>query len=76
MTFLELHKVITQTRKARKGIKRYEDFWEGEEPNAEAFYNAVYKRALQAANEVIKHYEAKCEYDPEDKPVITWRGSK
>lgn len=76
MTFLELHKIITQTRKARKGVKRYEDFWkefEDEEPEAEAFYNAVYRRALHVANEVIKHYTEKCEYDPKDKPKLIWK---
>lgn len=71
MTFLELQKEILQTRKARKGMHRT-DYFAGDE-EAEAFYNAVYKRAVSVANQIVKHYEEKAEYDPKDKPKITWR---
>ncbi len=71
MTFLELHNRIVQTRKARRGTKNRMDYFE-DDPN-EAFYMAVYKRALNVASQVIKHYEDKGEFDPKDKPKITWK---
>jgi hypothetical protein len=71
MTFLELQKRIQQTRKARKGIHNRTDYFE-DDPNEE-YYTAIYKRALSAANAVIRHYEELGEYDPNDKPKITWR---
>ena len=72
MTFLELHKQIEQTRKARKGIQGRTDYF-ADDPQVEEFYTAVYKRALHVANEVIKHYEELRLFDPKDKPKITWR---
>ena len=71
MTFLELHNQIQQTRKARKGMDRT-DYFAGDE-EAEQFYSAVYKRAVSVANAVVKHYEEKAEYDPKDKPTISWK---
>ena len=72
MTFLELHNQIQQTRKARKGIGNRTDYFAGDE-EAEQFYSAVYKRAVSVANAVVKHYEEKGEFNPKDKPKITWR---
>lgn len=74
MTFLELQKMIIQTRKARKGVGNRKDYFE-DNPN-EAFYTAVYKRALSAANAVIRHYEEAGEFDPKDKPSIKWKDTK
>ena len=72
MTFLELQNKIAQTRKARRGVgNRTEYFAEGSEE--EAFYSAVYKRALNAANQIVKHYTELGEFDPKDKPSITWK---
>lgn len=75
MTFKELQNKIIQTRKARRGVKNRIDYFD-EEVAIEDFYTAVYKRALAAANAVVKHYEDKGEFDPKDKPVISWTGVK
>lgn len=72
MTFLELQKQILQTRKARRGARGRQDYFAGDE-EAEQFYSAVYKRALSVANQIIKHYEDKAEFDPKDKPKLTWK---
>lgn len=71
MTFLELQRMIQQTRKARKGTHNRIDYFE-DDPN-EKYYQMIYKRALSVANEVIRHYEDLGVYDPKDKPKITWR---
>ena len=55
MTFLELQRMIQQTRKARKGTHNRIDYFE-DDPNEE-YYKAIYKRACQVANAVINHYE-------------------
>lgn len=75
MTFLELHHKIEQTRKARRGVSNRQDYFEDEE-DGEEFYLAVYKRALAAANAVVKHYEETGTFDPKDKPKIVWRDEK
>lgn len=72
MTFLELHNQIQQTRKARKGIGNRTDYFAGDE-EAEQFYSAVYKRAVSVANQIVKHYEEKAEFNPKDKPTISWK---
>ena len=72
MTFLDLQRKIQQTRKAREGIGNRIDYFQDDE-TGEKFYTAVYKRALAAANAVVKHYEEKGEYDPKDRPTITWK---
>ena len=74
MTFLELQHKIEQTRKARRGIANRQDYFEGEE-DREEFYAAVYKRALSVANQIVRHYEDKGEFDAKDKPKLTWRTS-
>lgn len=53
MTFLELQKKITQTRKARKGIKNRVDYLAGEDN--EPFLLEVYQKALSAANQIVQH---------------------
>ena len=75
MTFLELQNQIKQTRKARSGVgNRMDYFPDGD--NDEDFWLAVYKRALAAANAVVHHYEDLGEYDPKDKPTISWKTKK
>ena len=70
MTFLELHKRIVQTRKARKGVKNREDYFQDDD--REEFWKSVYKRALYIANEVVKHYEKKGAYDGSEKFHLSW----
>ena len=71
MTFLELQRKIVQTRKARRGVSNRIDYFSGD--INEEFYNIVYKRALWAANEVIKHYEDKGQFASNDKLKIVWK---
>lgn len=71
MTFLELQRKITQTRKARRGVSNRKDYF-NDDPN-EDFYLAVYRRVLSVANEIIRHYEEKGEFDSTDKPKIVWK---
>ena len=70
MTFLELHKRIVQTRKARKGVKNREDYFQDDD--REEFWKSVYKRALYIANEVVKHYEKKGAYDGSERFHLSW----
>ena len=56
MTFIELQKRIVQTRKARRGVKNRTDYFD-DDWQEEEFCKELYKRALRAANEVVKHYE-------------------
>lgn len=68
MTFLELQKKIVQTRKKRSGIKNKNDYFEDNEP----FFNycqSVYKKALNAANQVVQHCMKKKEIEPF---IIVW----
>ena len=65
MTFMELQNQIVQTRKARKGVKNREDYFLDDDK--EEFWTSVYKRALYIANDVVKHYEKKGEYDRSEK---------
>ena len=55
MTFRELENKIIQTGKARRGVKNREDYFEHDEN--ENFWRAVYKKALSAANSVVKQCE-------------------
>ncbi len=74
MTFKDLYRYLEQTSKARRGVKGKIDYFK-DDPDEE-FYRAVYKRALAAANAVVKHYEEVGAYDPKDRPKITWRDDK
>lgn len=71
MTFLDLQRKITQTRKARRGVSNRTDYF-NDDPN-EDFYLAVYRRVLSVANEIVKHYEEKGEFSSSDKPKIIWK---
>lgn len=66
MTFRELQNKIIQTGKARKGVKNREDYFEHDEN--EDFWRAVYKKALSAANSVVKRCEVTGEVNSSDSP--------
>lgn len=74
MTFMELQNQIVQTRKARKGVKNREDYFLDDDK--EEFWTSVYKRALYIANDVVKHYEKKGEYDRSEKFNLSWGEDK
>ncbi len=67
MTFLELQKKIIQTRKNRKGVKNRVDYFANDAN--ESFYMYLYKKALNAANQIVKHCDEKGEIEPF---VIVW----
>lgn len=69
MTFIQLQNKIIQTRKARSGVHNRIDYFANDQN--EDFYNMVYKKALKAANDVIKHYEKVKEISPKDKVTVT-----
>lgn len=69
MTFLKLQNWIVQTRKARSGVHNRIDYFASDQN--EDFYNMVYKKALKAANDVIKHYEKVKEISLKDKVTVT-----
>lgn len=69
MTFLKLQNWILQTRKARKGIHNKIDYFRNDDN--EDFYNMVYKKALKAANDVVRHYEETGEVSSKDKITVT-----
>ena len=71
MTFSELEKRIKQTDKSRKGIKNRIDYFENNP--SEDFYRAVYKKALAAATQVVKHYEEVGEISPKDKVKVEFK---
>jgi len=56
MTFLELQRKIQQTRKARKGVKNRIDYFDNLTIEEEEYINMVYRKALAAANKVVKEY--------------------
>ena len=65
MTFLEVQRMLTQTRKARNGVNNRKDYFEND-PN-EDFYELAYHKALTAANKVVKYYFEKGIIDKRDK---------
>lgn len=69
MTFIQLQNWIIQTRKARSGVHNRIDYFANDQN--EDFYNMVYKKALKAANDVIKHYEEVKEISLKDKVTVT-----
>lgn len=69
LTFLKLQNWIIQTRKSRKGIHNKIDYFKND--NNEDYYNLVYKKALKAANEVVRYYEEKGEVSSKDKVTVT-----
>ncbi len=64
MTFLELQKQIIQTRKGRRNFDDYQE---------ERFYNAVYKKALHAANKTVAHYFEEGVITPKDKVTVQFK---
>ena len=76
MTFLELQKQIQQTKKARRGVRNRRDYFKDATIEEEIALEEIYKRALRAANEVIKHYEKTGEFDPKEKMLISWTLAK
>ena len=72
MTFLDLQRKIVQTRKARQGVANRRDYFKDVNLDEEVALNAIYKRALRTANEVVKHYEIAEEFDPEEKISIVF----
>lgn len=64
-TFLKLQNQLVQTRKHRRGISNRLDYYD--DSNEYAFDAAVYKKALQAANQVVQYYYTTGEVSPQDK---------
>ena len=58
MTFIQLQNKIIQTRKARSGVHNRIDYFADDVNVNEDYWQLVYKKALKAANDVIKHYDA------------------
>ena len=71
MTFIELQNKIIQTRKARSGVHNRIDYFADDVNVNEDYWQLVYKKALKAANDVIKHYEKVKEISPKDKVTVT-----
>ena len=69
MTFLKLQNWIVQTRKARSGVHNRIDYF-ADDVN-EDYWQLVYKKALKAANDVIKHYKEVGEISLKDKVTVT-----
>lgn len=63
MTFLELQRKITQTRKARKGIKHSEEYYFDD--YTEEVDLAIYRKALSIANQTVK-YMKENELNPDE----------
>lgn len=76
MTFLDLQRQITQTRKARKGISNRRDYFKDISGKEEKAIKEIYKRTLRIANEIIKHYEETGIYDPAEKISVMFGKSK
>lgn len=72
MTFLDLQRQITQTRKARKGVKNKRDYFKYATIEEEMTLKEMYKKALRAANEVIKYYAETGEFDPNEKFYVVF----
>ena len=71
MTFIQLQNKIIQTRKARFGVHNRIDYFADDVNVNEDYWQLVYKKALKAANDVIKHYEEVKEISPKDKVTVT-----
>ena len=68
-TFLALQHQITHTRKYRGTDKRryYNDYGDQRDNQEYDFDALVYKKALQAANQVVKYYYETGAVSPQDK---------
>lgn len=71
MTFIQLQNKIIQTRKARSGVHNRIDYFADDVNVNEDYWQLVYKKALKAANDVLKHYEKVKEISPKDKVTVT-----
>lgn len=69
-TFLNLQRQLTQTRKHRRGISNRLDYYD--DSNEYAFDAEVYKKALQAANQVVKYYYETGAVSPKDKIKVSF----
>ena len=71
MTFIQLQNKIIQTRKARSGVHNRIDYFADDVNVNEDYWQLVYKKALKAANDVIKHYKKVGEISSKDKVTVT-----
>ena len=71
MTFIQLQNKIMQTRKARSGVHNRIDCFADDINVNEDYWQLVYKKALKAANDVLKHYKKVKEISPKDKVTVT-----
>ena len=71
MTFIQLQNKIIQTRKARAGVHNRIDYFADDVNVNEDYWQLVYKKALKAANDVIKHYKEVGEISLKDKVTVT-----
>ena len=69
MTFIQLQNWIIQTKKARSGVHNRIDYFANDVN--EDYWQLVYKKALKAANDVLKHYEEVNEISSKDKVTVT-----
>lgn len=69
-TFLKLQNQLVQTRKHRRGISNRLDYYD--DSNEYAFDATVYKKALQAANQVVQYYYTTGEVSPKDKIKVSF----
>lgn len=70
-TFLKLQNQIVQTRKHRRGVSNRLDYYD-DDSNEYDFDTTVYKKALQAANQVVKYYYETGEISPRDKIKVSF----
>lgn len=70
-TFLKLQNQLVQTRKHRRGISNRLDYYD-DDSNEYDFDTTVYKKALQAANQVVKYYYETGEVSPKDKIKVSF----
>lgn len=70
--------MVTQTRKARKGVHNRTDYFNehGLNSEEEEFFLAVYRKALSTANKVVNHYIEECKIDKKEKINVTFGKSE
>lgn len=69
-TFLKLQNQLVQTRKHRRGVSNRLDYYD-DDSNEYDFDTTVYKKALQAANQVVQYYYETGEVSPKDKIKVS-----
>lgn len=70
-TFLKLQNQLVQTRKHRRGVSNRLDYYD-DDSNEYDFDTTVYKKALQAANQVVQYYYTTGEVSPKDKIKVSF----